>query len=218
MSLILHQHPLASFCWKVTLGLYETGTPFEARLLDFSDPQARDAFFARWPIGKIPLLEDTGRGVVVPETTVILEYVQSFHPHGAPLIPADPEAALKVRMLDRVFDNYVQVPMQRIIAENFRGPGDRDPFGVAEADAALAKAYDYLEGELAGRTWAAGDAFSLADCAAAPALFYAGDVLPFAETHPALSAYYDRLKARPAFARVLAEAQPYMQMYPGRAT
>jgi glutathione S-transferase len=218
MPLILHQHPLASFCWKVTTALYETGTPFESQMVDLGDEVSRAAFFALWPMGKMPVLEDTERGAVVPETTVIVEYLQTFHPHGAALIPADPDAAWRVRLLDRVFDNYVQAPMQRIVAENFRGPTARDPAGVAEADALLARSYDYLERELGGRAWAAGDAFTLADCAAAPALYYAGKVLPFADSHPALAAYYRRLAARPSFVRVLAEAEPFMPMFPGRPT
>jgi glutathione S-transferase len=217
MSLILHQHPLASFCWKVSFALYEAGTPFESRLVDLGDEASRAAFLALWPLGKMPVLEDTARGQAVPETTVILEYLQAFYPPREPQIPTDPDLALRVRRLDRVFDLYVQTPMQRIVAENFRPEDARDPFGVAEADAQLAKSYDHLEGELAGRAWAAGDAFSLADCAAAPALFYAGKVAPFAASHPTLGAYYDRLEARPAFQRVLAEAQPYMHMFPGRA-
>ncbi|WP_334164371.1 glutathione S-transferase family protein [Phenylobacterium sp.] len=214
MTLILHEHPLSSFCWKAKVALYDMGVPFEARLVELHDEASRAAHYARWPIGKMPVLEDTARGRVVPETSVIVEYAQTFHAPSAGMIPADPEAALRVRLLDRVFDSYVMEPMSRIVAENFRG--GEDPVGVAQADALLAKSYDWLAGELAGRTWAAGEAFTLADCAAAPSLHYADKVLPFRATHPALGGYLDRLEARPSFARVLEEAQPVMHMFPGR--
>jgi len=214
MTLILHEHPLSSFCWKAKTALYEMGVPFEARLVQPYNEQSWAAHLARWPIGKMPVLEDTGRGRVIPETSVIVEYVQAFHAPSAGMIPAEPEAALRVRLLDRVFDSYVMEPMSRIVAENFRG--GEDPVGVAQADALLAKSYDWLEGELAGRTWAAGEAFTLADCAAAPSLFYADKVLPFRASHPTLGAYLDRLEARPSFARVLEEAQPVWHMFPGR--
>ena len=214
VPLILHQHPLSSYCWKAKIALYEAGLPFEARLVDFGDPEGRAAFQALSPMGKMPLLEDTDRGRLVPETTVIIEYLQARHAPSAGLIPADAEAALRVRLLDRVFDSYVMDPTSRIVAENFRG-GD-DPVGVAQADATLARSYGWLERELAGRTWAAGEAFTLADCAAAPALFYADKVAPFRDSHPTLGAYLDRLEARPSFARTLQEAQPVMHMFPGR--
>jgi glutathione S-transferase len=214
MTLILHEHPLSSYCWKAKVALYETGLPFEAQLVAPYDEASRAAHYARWPLGKMPVLEDTDRGRIVPETSVIVEYLQVFHAPSAGLIPADPEAALRVRMLDRVFDNYVMEPMSRIVAENFRG--GEDPVGVAQADALLVKAYDWLEGELAGRAWAAGEGFTLADCAAAPALYYADKVLPFRADYPTLGAYLGRLEARPSFARTLEEAQPVWHMFPGR--
>jgi len=214
MTLILHEHPLSSFCWKAKIALYEMALPFEARLLELHDEATRAAHYARWPLGKMPVLEDTDRGRVIPETSVIVEYLQVFHAPDAGLIPADPEAALRVRLLDRVFDSYVMEPMSRIVAENFRG--GEDPVGVAQADALLARAYAWLEGELAGRTWAAGETFTLADCAAAPSLFYADKVLPFRASHPTLAGYLDRLLARPSFARTLQEAQPVWHMFPGR--
>jgi len=214
MTLILHEHPLSSYCWKAKVALYETGLPFETQLVAPYDEASRAAHYARWPLGKMPVLEDTDRGRIVPETSVIIEYLQVFHAPSAGLIPAYPEAALRVRTLDRVFDSYVMEPMSRVVAENFRG--GEDPVGVAQADALLAKAYGWLEGELAGRAWAAGEEFTLADCAAAPALYYADKVLPFRATHPTLGAYLDRLEARPSFARTLEEAQPVWHMFPGR--
>jgi glutathione S-transferase len=214
MSLILHQHPLSSFCWKVKVAFYEMETPFEARLLELHDAASRAAHYARWPIGKMPVLEDTATGKVVAETSIIIEYVQARYAPRAGLIPAELEAALSVRLLDRVFDSYVMEPMSRIVAENFRG--GEDPVGVAAADALLARSYDYLEAELAGRRWATGDDFTLADCAAAPSLFYADKVAPFRASHPTLGAYLERLEARPSFARTLHEAQPVWHMFPGR--
>jgi glutathione S-transferase len=215
MTLIFHEHPLSSFCWKAKIALYEIGAAFDARLVDLTEAESRAAFFALWPIGKMPVLEDAGRGAIIPETSVIIEYLQAFHAPPGALISEDPTVAVRARLLDRVFDLYVNVPMGRIVAENFRGGAD--PVGVAEADALLARTYDYLETELSGRRWAAGDDFGLADCAAAPALFYADKVLPYRADHPALAAYYDRLAMRPSFVRTLEEAQPYMHFFPGRA-
>lgn len=214
MSLTLHMHPLASYCWKVLIALYENDTPFEAHLVDLSDPQVVAAFKALWPTAKMPLLVDEARDRIVPETSIIIEYLQAAYPGPVRFIPDDAEAALRVRLLDRLFDNYVQESMQKIVGDRIRPADAKDPHGVAHARAQLAMAYDLLEGQLAGRTWAAGEAFSLADCAAAPALFYANKVAPLGETHPTVSAYLDRLLARPSFARVLQEAEPYFAMFP----
>ncbi|HEY8617363.1 glutathione S-transferase family protein [Phenylobacterium sp.] len=214
MTLVLHQHPLSSFCWKAKIALYEMEVPFQLGAVNLQDEASRAAFYALWPMGKMPVLEDTAAGRAIPETSIIVEYVQARYAPSAGLIPADVDAALRVRLLDRVFDQYVMEPTSRIVAENFRG--GEDPVGVAMADALLARSYDYLEAELAGRSWAAGDAFTLADCAAAPSLFYADKVLPFRGSHPVLGAYLGRLEARPSFARTLREAEPVMHMFPGR--
>lgn len=214
MSLTLHMHPLASYCWKVLIALYENDTPFEAHLVDLGDPKVVAAFKALWPTAKMPLLVDEARDRTVPETSIIIEYLQAAYPGPVRFVPDDPEAALRVRLLDRLFDNYVQEPMQKIVGDRIRPADARDPHGVAHARAQLAMAYDLLEGQLAGRAWAAGEAFSLADCAAAPALFYADKVAPLGVAHPVVSAYLDRLLARPSFARVLQEAEPYFAMFP----
>ncbi|KRA57378.1 glutathione S-transferase [Caulobacter sp. Root656] len=214
MSLTLHMHPLASYCWKVLIALYENDTPFEARLVDLSDPAVVAAFKALWPTAKMPLLVDKARDRTVPETSIIIEYLQTAYPGPVRFIPDDVEAALRVRLLDRLFDNYVQESMQKIVGDRIRPADAKDPHGVAHARSQLAMAYDLLEGQLAGRTWAAGEAFSLADCAAAPALFYANKVAPLGGGHPTVSAYLDRLLARPSFARVLQEAEPYFAMFP----
>lgn len=215
MSLTLHMHPLSSYCWKALIALYENDTPFEARVLDLSDPAVVATFKALWPTTKMPLLCDTARDRTIPETSIIIEYLQAAYPGPVRFIPDDPDAALRVRLMDRLFDLYVMTPMQAIVADRIR-PADaaKDPYGVAQARSQLAMAYGLLERELEGRTWAAGEDFSLADCAAAPALFYADKVAPLGETHPIVSAYLDRLLARPSFARVLQEAEPYFAMFP----
>ena len=214
MSLTLHMHPLSSYCWKVLIALYENATPFEAHLVDLSDPQVLAAFKALWPTAKMPLLVDATRDRTVPETSLIIEYVDTAYPGPIRFIPEDTDAALRVRLLDRLFDLYVMTPMQAIVGDRIRPAGARDPHGVAHARVQLAMAYDLLETQLAGRTWAAGEAFSLADCAAAPALFYANKVAPLTDAHPTVSAYLDRLQARPSFTRVLREAEPYLAMFP----
>ena len=213
MSLTLHMHPLASFCWKVLIALYENDTPFEAHLVDLGDPEAAAAFKSLWPTAKMPLLVDEARDRIVPETSIIIEYLDTAYPGPVRFIPQDADAALRVRLLDRLFDLYVQEPMQKIVGDRIRPAGAQDPHGVAHARSQLAMAYDLLEAELAGRTWAAGEHFSLADCAAAPGLFYANKVAPLSE-HPTVSAYLDRLLARPSFQRVLGEAEPYFAMFP----
>ena len=213
MTLTLHMHPLSSYCWKVLIALYENDTPFEAHLVDLGDPEAAAAFKALWPTAKMPLLVDTTLNRTVPETSIIIEYLDVAYPGPVRFIPEDADAALRVRLMDRVFDLYVQEPMQKIVGDRIRPAGAHDPHGVAHARSQLAMAYDLLEAELAGRTWAAGEAFSLADCAAAPGLFYANKVARLSD-HPIVSAYLDRLLARPSFQRVLREAEPYFAMFP----
>lgn len=216
MSLVLYYHPLASFCHKVLIALYENGTSFDARLVDLADESSSAELFAYWPVGKIPMLRDAARDRTVPETTVIIEYLDLHHRGAVRLLPEDPDAALEARLWDRFFDLYVSVPMQAIVAQHLRPIEQRDAMAIEQAEAALERAYAFADAKLAKRTWAAGEAFGLADCAAAPALFYAGIVLPFAERHPHLAGYFERLLARPSFARVLAEARPYFAMFPLR--
>ena len=215
MTLTLHYHPLASFCWKVLIALYENATPFEPRIVDFGDPQSASEFRSLWPMAKMPVLVDSGRGETVPETTIIIEYLELHHPGPVELLPSDPDRALKVRLQDRFYDHYVQHPMQKIVADRIRPVGRKDPEGVEQARAMLRTAFGVAEAEMAGRQWAAGDAFTMADCAAAPGLFYAEKVEPFEASNPNLAAYLGRLRARPSFARVLAEAEPYFAMFPG---
>ena len=215
MTLTLHHHPLASFCHKVLIALYEADLAFEPVLVDLGDPTSAEAFKAIWPVAKMPVLVDSASGASVPETSVIIEYLATHFPGAASLIPAGTDAALAMRLKDRFFDLYVQVPMQKIVGDRIRPPGQGDAFGVDEARKTLATALDMTEREMADHEWALGDAFTMADCAAAPALFYADRVMPFGTERPVCAAYLDRLKARPSFARVLREAEPYFKMFPG---
>jgi glutathione S-transferase len=214
MALTLYYHPLSSFCHKVLVALYENATPFTAKIVDLADETSRAGLLALWPIGKFPVLRDEGRDQTVPETTIIIEYLNRHYPGTRALLPTEEGQRLEARLWDRIFDLYVQVPMQKIVADRLRPDGERDPRGVAEATTALGTAYGMIERRMAERTWAAGDDFSVADCAAAPALFYAGIVAPFADRHPQVAAYFERLVARPSFRRVLAEARPYFRLFP----
>jgi glutathione S-transferase len=214
MSLVLHAHPLSSYCWKVLIALYEKHVDFEFRQLDFGDPEARAVFAALWPVAKMPVLEDEEDGVVVPETSIIIDYLDAHHLGAVRLVPEEAEAARDVRLWDRIFDLYVQGPMQKIVGDRLRPQDRRDDFGVEEARASLATALDMVDREVAGKSWTRGEAFTLADCAAAPALFYADKVMPLAGTWPNALALLERLKARPSVARVLAEAEPFFQYFP----
>jgi len=210
-SLTLHMHPLASYCWKVLLALYESGTPFRPVQID-GVPGEDKAFAELWPIAKMPLLQDGER--VVPETSIIIEYLQDHHAGSAILIPADRDAAREVRLWDRFFDLYVHAPLQRLVADRLRPEGTKDAAGVAEARATLDTAYAMLDRRMAGRTWIAGDAFSMADCAAMPPLFYVDAAHPYRTAYPALGAYFERLAERPSAQRVIREAQPWMRYFP----
>jgi glutathione S-transferase len=212
MTLVLHYHPLSSFCWKVLIPLYERELPFERVLVDFGDPASRAAFEKLWPMAKMPVLEDKENGDVVAESSIIIEYLEDRF--GPKLIPVRPSEARQVRFLDRFFDNYVHAPMQRIIADRIRPEGSRDPYGVDESRALLAKGCAMVDGWMADRHWAEGGTFSLADCAAAPALFYANEVMPLGEHFPNALAYLSRLKERPSVARTIGEAGPYLHMFP----
>ncbi|OAP35861.1 glutathione S-transferase [Sinorhizobium glycinis] len=214
MALTLYIHPLASFCHKVLIALYEAGTPFEARTVDLLDPEENARYLEVWPVGKIPVLHDGARDRIVPETSIIIEYLDRHYPGSEPLIPREAALALEARLWDRFFDLYIQVPMQKIVTDTLRASGENDRRGVSDAHASLAVAYDLAERQLKGRRFAVGETFTIADCAAAPALFYAGIVQPFSGTHPDLSAYFERLLERPSFQRTLAEAKPYFDMFP----
>ncbi len=214
MTLKLYFHPLASFCWKSLIALYENDTPFEPIVVDPMDDESSAAFRAIWPIAKMPVLRDEARDCTVAESTIVIEYLDEFFPGPTRFLPADPDGAWRARMWDRFYDCYVQEPMSKIVTDNLRPEGGSDPFGVERAKDLLRTAYDVAERELEGKTWALGNDFTLADCAAAPALFYANTVVPFDAAQRNLSAYLARLMARPSFARVLDEAEPFFTMFP----
>jgi glutathione S-transferase len=213
MPLKLYFHPLSSFCQKVLVALYEGETAFEPVMVDLGNPKEREELLKLWPIGKFPVLRDEAKARTIPESTVIIEYLALHYPGKARMVPQDSELASRVRAQDRFFDLYVQLPMQKVVGDRLRPAANRDPYGVDEAKARLKVAYDVLERELAGKTWAAGDAFTMADCAAAPALFYANMVQPFSG-HKVVAAYHERLMARPSYKRTVDEARPYFGLVP----
>ena len=212
MSLTLYAHPFSSYCQKVLVALYENATPFTYRRLGPEDPAAGAEWVKLWPMKKMPVLVD-GEATVL-ESSVIIEHLVLFHPGPVRLVPADAKQALDIRMMDRVFDNFVMTPMQAIVFDHLRPADDRDPFSVARAHEKLDDAYRWLDGVLAGRRWACGDAFSLADCAAAPSLFYADWVHEIDPAFENLRAYRARLLARPSFARAVEEARPFRKLFP----
>jgi glutathione S-transferase len=212
MSLVLYGHPFSSYTQKVLVALYENDIPFEFRSLGPDTPQHVAEWLQRWPLRKFPLLVDGERNVV--ETSIIIEYLQLTHPGPARLLPDDPLAALDVRFMDRFFDLHVMNMVQRAVEGALTGDATKRADGLALATEKLDLAYAWLEGALAGRTWAAGETFSLADCAAAPALFYADWTHPIADRYPVLRAYRARLLARPSFARAVDEARQYRPLFP----
>jgi glutathione S-transferase len=212
MSMKLYAHPFSSYCQKVLIALYENETPFEFRMLAPGDEQAAAEHEALWPLKRMPVLVDDDR--VVVEATIIIEHLGLHHPGAVRLVPDDARAALDVRMMDRLFDNYVMTPMQKIVFDRICAPENRDPHGVAEARKLLDTAYRWLDAVMARREWAAGGGFSLADCAAAPSLFYADWTHPIGSGFSHVHAYRRRLLARPSFSRAVDEARPYRPFFP----
>lgn len=212
MTLQLFAHPFSSYCQKVLVALYENATPFTLRMVGPDQPDNTAELATLWPLAKFPLLSDGDRTVM--EASTIIEYLQTAYPGDTPMIPGDSDAALEVRMMDRIFDNYVMTPQQKIVSDAMRPADARDPAGLVDAKAMLDTIYIWLDGRMQLRTWAAGDAFSLADCGAAPALFYADWSYPIPPELTALHAYRARLLARPSFARAVDEARPYRFFFP----
>jgi glutathione S-transferase len=210
MSLTLYSHPFSSYCQKVLIALWENEIPFRYRHLE--EAGAAEERAALWPLGRFPVLVDDGRTVV--ESSIIIEHLDLHHAGRVRWLPDDREAALEVRFMDRFFDNYVMTAMQRPVFEALRAEGARKEEAMAEARRALETAYAWLEQRLAGRTWAAGESFTLADCAAAPALFYADWVHRISRDFPRVRAYRSRLLERPSFARAVEEARPYRPNFP----
>jgi glutathione S-transferase len=205
----LYAHPFSSYSQKVLIALYENGTPFEYRSLE--DPSAKAELATLWPLQRFPILVDQERTIL--ETSTIVEYLQIHYPGLVRLIP-EGDAGVEARMLDRVFDNYVMTPTQKVVLDRLRPEPDRDPYGVAEAHGFLDRIYAWLERHLTSRSWAAGDVFTLADCAAAPSLFYADWAYQIPPTHANLRAYRARLLAHPSVARAVDEARPYRSYFP----
>jgi glutathione S-transferase len=211
MTLKLYAHPFSSYSQKALIALYENAVPFELQLLETGS--AASAELTRiWPIQRFPVLEDDGH--VVPEATIIIEYLAVHHPGPVRLIPSDPAAAIDVRLMDRFFDNYVMTPQGSIVFNSIRPEDKRDPFGVEQSRALLDKSYHWLNEHMATRTWASGDAFSLADCAAAPALLYADWTHPIPREFTNVHAYRTRLLRRPSYARAIDEARPWRHLFP----
>ncbi|MEX3966527.1 glutathione S-transferase family protein [Paraburkholderia sp. EG286B] len=212
MSLALYGHPFSSYTQKVLIALYENDTPFEFRGVGPDSPEHTAQWLQRWPLRKFPVLVDGERNVA--ETSIIIEYLQLAHPGPVRLLPADPMAALDVRFLDRFFDLHVMTSVQRAVDGALTGNPARRDEGRAFAEEKLELAYAWLEGHLAGKTWAAGEDYTMADCAASSSLFYADWTHRIAPAYPVLRAYRERLLARPSFARAVNEARPYRPLFP----
>lgn len=210
MSLTLYYHPLSSFCWKVLLALYEGGIPFEKRLINLGAAADKSELEGIWPFAKFPVIRDHERKRDLAESSVIIEYLDRFWAQPQPLIPLDWDEALEVRLWDRVFDNYVQGPLQQIVADRLHNTG----LDLTRQRATLSTAYLMLDRHLASRTWVGRQHFSMADCAAAPALFYASTLVPIPEELRHVHGYFERLLARASFQRVIQEARPYFGFYP----
>lgn len=212
MTPTLYAHPFSSYCQKVLTALYENGTPFAYRVLAHDDPKPMQELAALWPMKRFPVLVDAGRTVI--EATIIVEYLDLYHPGPVRLVPDDRRAALDVRTMDRFFDNYVSTPQQKIVSDALRPAHERDARGIADARAMLETSYAWLDRTMADREWAAGDRFSLADCGAAPFLFYADWTHRIDPSFANVIAYRKRLLARPSFARAVDEARPYRAFFP----
>ena len=213
MTLELYLHPLSSYCHKALIAFYENDIPFESKRVD--DPAVYAQLKSLWPMARFPVLRDVSRGVTIPESSIIIEYLARHYPGPVKLIPDDPDRAIQVRLADRFFDNYLHTPMQKFASDRNRPADERDPHGLEHAKALYRTALDRFESDIAGRAWVMGEDFTLADCAAAPALFYGNRFFgPFRESHPRAMAYLNRLMARPSYARALREAEPFMHLLP----
>jgi glutathione S-transferase len=212
MSLALYGHPFSSYTQKALIAFYENATPFTFRLIAPDEAENSAEWLRRWPLRKFPLLVDGERTLV--EASIIIEHLHLAHPGPVRLLPADPMAALEVRFLDRVFDLHVMSAVQFAVDCALGVVPAAPEAGLAIAAERLDRAYAWLDGALAGRTWAAGADFTLADCAAAPALFYADWTHPIGERFDVLRAYRARLLARASVARAVDEARPYRSFFP----
>lgn len=210
--LTYYGHPISSFSWKPLIALYENNTPFEPVAID-QDTYAD--FIKLWPMGRFPVLVDSDRKTTISETSVIIEYLDRYYRGAVRFVPDDFDTALEVRRWDRVFDNYVNVPLGKIVTEYIRPEDKRDPYGADEAKRMITMAYGVIETQLGEREFIVGNDFTMADCAAAPSLWYATRNVPLDGAYPRIAAYLERLKVRPSFARALKEKEPLFHMYPG---
>ena len=208
----LYGHPFANFAWKPLIALYERNVPFAFRMIDGDHPENIARIAELSPTGQFPALVDGQK--TITQSNAVIEYLDLYHGDAPPMVPADPRDALDARMMADIFDDYVAAPMQQIVAGAMRAANEVDPRGVADAHRTLDRSYAWLDTRLAGRDWAACGRFTIADCAAAPALFYADWVHRIGDTHPTLAAYRARLLARPSVARVVDEARPYRHFFP----
>jgi len=208
----IYGHPFASFYWKVLIALYEREVSFTFLMVDPEHPDNAEAIGRLAPTGQFPVLVEGDRTVI--ESAAIIEYLDLHHGTAAPMVPADRRAAIEARQMDSIFDDYVMAPLSRMVFNVLRPQDKRDPHLEVEAKAALDRAYAWLDRWMDGRTWAANEVFGIADCAAAPALFYAHWGHPIDETHGALRAYRARLLARPSIGRVVDEARPWRDYFP----
>jgi glutathione S-transferase len=214
MTLRLYFHPFSSFCQKVLIALYENDTPFEREIVDLGNPAAAAAFRTLWPIGKFPVLRDDSKDQTVPESSIIIEYLAEHYPGTCELVPKDRDLARETRLSDRFFDLYLHVPMQKVVTDRLRPEGKSDPHGVEQAMSLMRIALGLLDAKIGSNTWAMGERLTMADCAAAPPLFYANLVMPLDENYKQTAAYLHRLMERPSFARVIEEAKPYRHFFP----
>lgn len=210
MTIELFAHPFSSYCQKALTAFYENDVPFEYRMME--DPGVGEEFAALWPMKRFPIIRDEGR--VVLEASIIIEHLHVHHRGPVALIPDDAGLAVEARMLDRFFDNYVMTPQGKFVFDALRPEGARDPYGVDEARRMLDTSYAWLDQRMAGRTWAVGETFTLADCAAAPSLFYADWTYRIPEQYGHLLAYRTRLLQRPSFARAVDEARGFRHYFP----
>ncbi|MDG2519965.1 glutathione S-transferase family protein [Caulobacter segnis] len=210
MTIELFAHPFSSYCQKALIAFYENDIPFTYRMLE--DEGVGEELASLWPMKRFPILRDNGR--VVMEASIIIEHLQAHHAGPVKLIPQDPDLALEVRMLDRFFDNYVMTPQGKFVYDALRPAESRDPYGVDEARKMLDTSYAWLDQRMQGRTWAVGEAFTLADCAAAPSLFYADWTYEIPERYADLLAYRARLLQRPSFARAVDDARRFRYYFP----
>jgi glutathione S-transferase len=215
MALTLYFHPLSSFCQKALIALYENGTPFTPQKVDLMDEKENSAFKQIWPVGKFPVLRDEKNGKTIPESTSIIEYLARHYPGSVQLVPKDADQALTVRAQDRFYDLNVHLLTQKVITDRLRPAGQNDTFGCGHTRALLQTALGIVDKDMARKTWAAGEAFTMADCAAAPSLFYYNmAVTPLAGSFDNVAAYLDRLVKRPSYARALKEAEPFLKYVP----